>query len=275
MRRIILVLTLALMLLNVSIAGAQSGATATVTGAYALNVRTAPTTQAGILAVIRLGDVYQVIGRTADAAWWQLSLRPQGLIGWVSGSYVQVTNAHLVPVVNAPTPTPASFATGRVNTGRLNIRAIPDPINGAIIHTVSQGDVLVLVSKTSGYPTWYQVQNPLGGLGWVNGNYLNITNESLVPVSGVIIVPPTPAPPPIPVVYGTVVNAYFLNVRSTPNPYIFTNIIAVIARNQSYPVIGRNTDASWYQIVLPNGVTGWVRSKYFSVASPLSLPITG
>lgn len=275
MRRIMLFLTLALMLLSVGVVGAQSGATATVTGAYALNVRTAPTTQAGVLAVVGLGDVYQVTGRTADAAWWQISLRPQGLIGWVAGGYVQITNAHLVPAVNAPGPTSVTFSTGRVNTGRLNIRATPDPINGAIVHTVSQGDVLILVSKTTGYPTWYQVQNPLGGLGWVNGTYLNIVNETLVPVSGGIIVPPTPTPQPIPATYGTVVNVYFLNVRSTPNPYVYNNIITIIARNQSYPVIGRNTDASWYQIVLPNGIAGWVRSKYFSVASPLTLPITG
>lgn len=275
MRRILVFLTLTLMLFSVSVAGAQSGATATVTGAFALNVRTAPTTQAGVLAVVGLGDAYQVTGRTSDAAWWQVSLRPQGLIGWVLGSYVQISNAHVVPVVNAPAPTPVAFATGRVNTARLNIRATPDPINGAIVHTVSQGDVLVLVSKTTGIPTWYQVQNPLGGLGWVNGNYLNIANDALVPVSGGIILPPTPTPQPIPAVYGTVVNVYYLNVRSTPNPYVYNNILTIIARNQSYPVIGRNTDATWYQIVLPNGVAGWVRSKYFSVASPFTLPITG
>lgn len=274
MRRIaVLLFTLVLGLMSVGMASAQTQPIATVV-TDALNVRTAPTTQAGVFAVIGQGDAHQVVGRTADASWWLLSLRPTGIQGWVSGGYIQVANAQFVPVVASPAPTAPTFLAGRVNTGRLNIRATPDPYFGQILTTVSQGDVLTVSAKTATAPVWYFVQNPLGGGGWVNARYLDVPNAHLIPVSGGMTPTPAPTPAPIPPTYGTVVNAYFLNVRTTPNPYIF-NVITIVARNQTFPVIGRNTDASWYQIVLPNGIAGWVRSKYFSVVSPATLPITG
>lgn len=270
-RTALLLFTLALLMMSIGVASAQTQAIATVV-TDALNVRTAPSTQAGVIAVIGNSDSHQVVGRTADASWWLLSLRPSGIQGWVSGSYIQVANAHIVPVVAAPAPTAPTFLAGRVNTGRLNIRATPDPYFGQILTTVSKGDVLTVSAKTAVAPVWYFVQNPLGGGGWVNARYLDVPNAHLIPVSGGVT--PTPTPAPIPPTYGSVVNAYFLNVRTTPNPYIF-NVITIVARNQTYPVVGRNADTSWYQIVLPNGIVGWVRSTYFAVPSPATLPVTG
>lgn len=273
-RTLLLVLTLilALSVINVLPAAAQTGASMTVTTADFLNVRNAPTTSAGVVAVVGRGYTYPVIGRTFDAAWWQIQMRPTGLVGWVSGSFIQVTNAHLVPAVTPPAAGPATFATGTVNTGRLNVRQTPDPVNGAVLTRISQQDVVQLLGKTATAPVWYNVALAGGSTGWVNGRYLIIANEALVPVTWstpVTPVPPTPAPVSA---YGTV-TAYFLNVRTTPNPYIY-NIIATIARNQTYSVIGKNAAGTWWQIILPSGATGWVNGRYLSVANGHLVPIT-
>jgi N-acetylmuramoyl-L-alanine amidase len=273
-RTLLLVLTLilALSVINVLPAAAQTGANMTVSTANHLNVRNAPTTAAGVVAVIARGYSYPVIGRTFDASWWQIQMRPTGLVGWVSGAYIQVTNAHLVPAVTPPPAAGASFATGTVNTGRLNVRNIPDPNFGAVLTRISQQDVVQLLGKTASAPVWFNVALPDGTNGWVNGRYLIIANSGLVPVTWTT--PTTPIPPtPAPVsAYGTV-TAYFLNVRTTPNPYIY-NIIATIARNQTYSVIGKNAAGTWWQLVLPSGATGWVNGRYLSVANGHLVPIT-
>jgi uncharacterized protein YgiM (DUF1202 family) len=177
-----------------------------------------------------------------------------------------------VPAVTPPPAAPATFATGTVNTGRLNVRQTPDPYNGAVLTRISQQDVVQLLGKTATAPVWYNVALPSGSNGWVNGRYLIIANDALVPVTWstpVTPVPPTPAPVSA---YGTV-TAYFLNVRTTPNPYIY-NIIATIARNQTYSVIGKNAAGTWWQLVLPSGATGWVNGRYLSVANGHLVPIT-
>lgn len=273
MRRIVIVLialTLALAAVPAPQSHAQSGALATVTTASFLNVRNAPALNAGIVAIIQRNYTYEVIARNADATWWLLNLRPTGLQGWASGRFLSVTNAHLVPVVTPPLPAPAGFATGTVNTGRLNVRAIPDPINGAILTTVSQQDVFRLLERTASSPVWYRIALADGSSGWVNGRYLTLANANLVPVTpGVVL----PLPTPVTSASGTV-TAFFLNVRTEPNPFNSFNIITQVARNQTLPVIGRNSAGTWWQVVLPNGVIGWVSGRYLSVTNAQVVPVT-
>lgn len=270
---LLMALVLSLMVISVAPASAQTGATATVATDF-LNVRNAPTTSAGVIAVIARGYNYPVIGRTADASWWQINMRPTGLTGWVSGGYIQVANAHLVPVVTPPAPTPAGFATGTVNTGRLNVRMTPDPYNGVVLNRISQQDVVRLIGKTAYAPIWYNVALADGTSGWVNGRYLYVANDYLVPVTwtGGVPQPTPPTPQPPAGAYGTV-TSYFLNVRAVPNPYYY-NVITIIARGQSFGVIGKNAAGTWWQIVLPTGATGWVSGKYFSVVNGQYVPVT-
>lgn len=240
---------------------------ATVINANALNIRTAPTTSAGVMAVAPAGAVYPVLAKTADSGWWQIAIPPFGYVGWVSGWFLSIPNQHLVPVV---TPSPAyvpNTPLGVVNTANLNVRAIPDPYVGTILTTIQLGQAYPIIGKNGSGTPWYQISLPNGGNGWVNAKYLFDANASGVPVTHVN------QPTPQPTAYGTV-TAYFLNVRSTPNPFIF-NILAVIARGQTYAVIGRNAAGTWYQINLGNGIVGWVNGTYFAVTNGVGLPITG
>jgi uncharacterized protein YgiM (DUF1202 family) len=261
-----MILTLGVGVMSASAQASQ----VTVTVADALNVRTAPTTSAGIIAAVRTGMSYAAIGRLADNSWWEVQLQPSGLIGWVSGQFVSVSNAHLVPVKGAPAATPAAVSSATVTAFFLNVRAIPNPFTGQVLTTVPRGQNFRIVGKTASSPTWYQIQLPNGTLGWINGNYALIENANLVPVTYTEPgVPPTPIPQPA---FGTVVNVYYLNVRSTPNPYL-PNVLTVIARNQTYPVIGKNGAGTWFQVNV-NGIVGWVNGNYLHVTNAHTVPVT-
>ncbi|MCS7070713.1 MAG: SH3 domain-containing protein [Anaerolinea sp.] len=73
---------------------------------------------------------------------------------------------------------------------------------------------------------------------------------------------------------GVIVNASILNVRSGPGAG-FSEIARVNA-GAVVTVFVRNTDASWVQVQLASGVTGWVNARYVAVNIDLnSLPVTG
>ncbi len=68
---------------------------ATVT-AYKLYVRRGPHISYGDIGGISRGETYQVVGRNSDNSWLQLNVN--GLIGWSSSAYLQVTGS----LVNIP-----------------------------------------------------------------------------------------------------------------------------------------------------------------------------
>lgn len=267
MRRILfLIMMLGFLSVGIVQQVAAQATVGTVVNATDLNVRTAPGTAAGVIAVIRGGYAYPVLGRNADSTWWLVALSPSNHItGWASGSYLIVTNAHLVPFITPPAPTAANISMGTVSAYYLNVRAIPDPFYGSIIAKIARGEVYQVIGRNSA-STWWQISLLTGSSGWVNGDYLNVTNTHLVPVTDTTTAPVTAT--------GTVVNAYYLNVRTTPNPYV-ANVVTIIGRFQTYRVIGRNSNSSWWQIDVGNGITGWVSGRYFSVMNGHVVPVTG
>jgi uncharacterized protein YgiM (DUF1202 family) len=58
---------------------------------------------------------------------------------------------------------------------------------------------------------------------------------------------------------GTVV-VYRLRVRNAPT--IAAETVATVNINEAYPVVGRNSDTSWWQIQLGDGSSGWVFSPF-------------
>jgi len=110
-------------------APAPTPATATgrVAGTQSLNIRSGPGVNFPVIGFARLGDEGEIVGRSADARWWAVSVpsAPDG-IGWVSADFVIATNADDVPVIApsapvvvptavtppvAPTPVPPPTAT--------------------------------------------------------------------------------------------------------------------------------------------------------------------
>jgi uncharacterized protein YgiM (DUF1202 family) len=232
---------------------------------HLLNLREAPTTNARVLGQISRGQVYRVIGKNADASWYQLRL-PSGLTAWVISRSLFVSDPSRVPVVNPgassqaiPSGGTTGPITGLVVTDQLNVRTLPDPLDGVAFTRVFEGQTYNVIGRDD-TTTWFQIQLADGQTGWVSGAYLRVSNPNALPVtfSGYI--------------QGTVANASLLNVRSSPNPYVSNNILGQISRGQTYRVLARSSN-NWYEIRLPSGTTGWVNGRYLTVTNPGAVPL--
>lgn len=69
------------------------------------------------------------------------------------------------------------------------------------------------------------------------------------------------------------VNTGRLNLRTGPG--VNFGIITSLLRNSAVTMIGRTSDASWIQVVIPGGAQGWMRSRFLLTNTPVgNLPIT-
>lgn len=68
------------------------------------------------------------------------------------------------------------------------------------------------------------------------------------------------------------VGIYRVNVRDVPSTR-GSNVIAKINPNETYSIVGRVSDNSWWQLNV-NGVFGWVFSNYVNVVNTQNVPIT-
>jgi len=243
-------------------------ATGTVT-AYRLNVRAEPSVSANRLGTLSGGYTAGVIGRNSDSTWYQIIL--EGGSGWVSAYYLAVSNAHTVPVTYGAQQ--AVVAGGLVNTGALNIRTVPSPINNIPITYVLRNTPLTIFAR-NGDSTWIKVTTSSNVQGWVRSKYVSVTSGTIGSLP--ILSEGNPVPTPLPTGFAQgYVNTGALNIRTVPSP---TNNIPItyILRNTNVNVIGRNADSSWYQVSV-NSNTGWVRSRYITVTSGIvgNAPVTG
>ena len=82
--------------------------------------------------------------------------------------------------------------------------------------------------------------------------------------------PATAAPQPI-TGPSAVVTAYRLNVRQQPNAT--AAVITRINRNETYGVVGRNVDGSWFLLQINAGTQGWASGRYLTIYNGSSLPV--
>jgi heat shock protein HslJ len=94
--------------------------TGRVVGANVLNIRSGPGTNFPIIGAARNGDEGEIIGRSANGAWWVVAVPSlPGGQGWVSADFVLATDAENVPVVaSPPPPTPRPPTPTPVPTAR-------------------------------------------------------------------------------------------------------------------------------------------------------------
>lgn len=85
-----------------------------------------------------------------------------------------------------------------------------------------------------------------------------------------------PVPQPTQPVGGVTatVTAYRLNVRNAPDP-VTGDILTRISRGETYSVIARNADSSWYLLNI-NGTQGWVSGAFVNIAPfGANIPVAG
>jgi uncharacterized protein YgiM (DUF1202 family) len=83
-----------------------------VTVDVSLNVRAGPGTNYDRIGALAVGTTVQIIGRSANSAWWQIpySGAPDGK-AWISAGYGTARNTEAVPVTQAPPPPTPSAPT--------------------------------------------------------------------------------------------------------------------------------------------------------------------
>lgn len=275
MKRYLVLFICALLLLpSLQVLAQTTQAIGTVTAWY-LNVRVAPFASAERITTVSRGYTTSVIGRNADASWYQINLGSG--TGWVNASYLAVTNSQTVPITYAITPpiTPLPVsASAYVNVGALHIRSVPSPFNNVPLTFIVRNTVVTLVGRNLD-ASWYQVVLANGVSGWARSQYLTVTagNVDTLPITSQTTNPSEP--------YSTVyaqgiVNTGALNIRRVPA--FFGNIpITFVYQGTRFNILGRNADSSWYYVQTEHGTVGWARSRYITIISgtPANAPIVG
>jgi TolB protein len=128
--------------------------------AYALNVRTGPSTAYSIVGTLSLGDPVEVVGRNTassfdyaqDRDWLQIAYNGQE--GWVAAAYVDLTGSlATVPEVSAPPP-PIPTPTAAIESATIAAQAAPTEtteLTGKLVFQTSNGgDIYVINADGSG-----------------------------------------------------------------------------------------------------------------------------
>ncbi len=189
-------------------------------------------------------------------------------------AYLEFALTQSGQIVPTPAPTLSGinvFSTATVTAYRLNIRSAPDP----------QAQIITRVNRNETYPVtgrsadgrWFQllVNNQLG---WGSGAFLFVPNEALVPVVDAPAPNPQPTTPPS-TSFIVTASPFTVNIRSGPGTEY--NRIGQIPAGRTAAVVGRNSNATWWNINY-NGIVGWVVAEYAAIqagANINAIPITG
>ena len=215
------------------------------------------------------GQVYSAqVNLPAGLSYFQVEYYEASGNAYLRFSITQSGGA-VVPT-NVPAPTGAAAT---VTAYRLNVRSAPDGINGQIITRINRLEVYPIVGRTAD-SRWYQI-NVNGTNGWVSANFINVVNGANVPVTNGTVVQPTT--PPAQGATGNTVTASPYNVVIRSGPGTQFRRLGLLPNSGTAPVIGRNSNNSWWQINL-NGLVGWVSSQYAPISSSANIniiPITG
>lgn len=132
----------------------------------AVNFRSGPGFDYGVITILYQGQTVAVIGRTNNSSWLKAKLENEQE-GWIGSSALQ-TNVPVqsLPVVEVPPPPNAAV----VNVNFLNVRYGPGS-NFEVFTFLQWGQVVGIIGRSAN-STWVQVRLPNESTGWVDSNYL-------------------------------------------------------------------------------------------------------
>jgi uncharacterized protein YgiM (DUF1202 family) len=241
---------------------APAAAATAIVATGALNVRSGPGIGYSIVTVVRQGESVGLLGRNAPASWAQV--RPaSGHTGWVNVSLIQPTVAiGTLPLVEAPAATAAPLAT--VATGALNVRTGPGA-GYSVITTLQNGRQAPLLGRNTDN-TWVQIRLATGQVGWVHTAFI----QTPVPISSLPLGSTTATAPAATATIAT----WALNVRTGPG--VSYGILTAVQQGQQVTLLGRNAAATWVQVRLASGHTGWLNAFFIQPSVGIgTLPVTG
>ena len=220
-----------------------------------LNVRSAPSISASVLATYAFGRTAAITGGPTNAdgyAWYAVDN-----YGWVAGQFLTAGGSTPAPGPGTPT---GDFAVGDdvfVDADVVNVRSGPG-LGNAATYTATYGDTFTILEGpvvADGYE-WYRVSNLVSA--WIAGDFLSSGSGSN---------PSTPGDGSGSFVYGQTVsvNTDLLNVRSAPTTS--ASVLSVYGYGRSATITGGPTSAdgyTWYAV----DNYGWVAGPRFSITEP-------
>lgn len=215
-----------------------SGPAAIVTASSGLNLRSGPSKNSSVIAVLAHGTTVYVVGHSGG---WDKVQLPSGTTGWVQGRYISGGS-----VSRSPT------APARVGQPSTNHRVVSSTVSGLRVHaspstaasvvgSASPGQKLTVLGSRNG---WYKVRLPDGTVGWVSAAYISGNAGSAAGKSTTVHRRTGTGK--------TAKSAY--NVRSGPS--LRYPVVTVIPVGGSYHIL--HWSHGWAQVRLPNGTVGWV-----------------
>ncbi len=219
-----------------------------------VNLRSTPSTSAGVVTILASGTRASILDgpRAANGYDWYQVRTASGTAGWLVSAYLRLADANT-------TPTNPKFAVGdfvTTNSSGVALRARPGLAN-AIIATMPLGTQLEITGEptvANGY-VWYGVYVTGYGGGWTVEDYLTLVTAPPPPTGG-IAVGDTVA-----------VDTDALNIRSGAGTS--ASVIAVLSYGTQGTVIGGPQTASgytWWQLRTAQG-TGWCAGSFLREVS--------
>ncbi|MCE2488528.1 MAG: SH3 domain-containing protein [Anaerolineae bacterium] len=219
-----------------------------------LNVRDYPHHEFGfVLSTIYNNTIWPVTGRNEDSTWAQLNI--YGDSGWVNARYLLAPELEAAPELDMNLEDLPVHA--RINTGRLNARAMPNFLGGEVVTKLWRGEVYPVLARNFD-SSWVQLDinsEP----GWVNARYIEAPRLDLAPLS-------VAANAAQDLVFARV-NTGRLNVRHIPNA-LGGVVVTKLWRGEIHPVTGRDLASDWAQLDV-DGTPGWVRASLIQTAPGL------
>lgn len=145
--------------------------------------RSAPSLDAEQVGALVLGDVVDVIERSADGAWYRICC-VAGEQAWMAAEFLEpVGNEWITPQPSPapPTPTPTPPLLAEPTTNGVNARKGPSTSYGKIGQLFTGDSLEVLGKNESG--TWYKLCCVNGEQAWVAAEFLSLSGDAAsVPV---------------------------------------------------------------------------------------------
>lgn len=143
-----------------------------VTASTGLNVRKGPGTNYSVVSSVAGGSIVDAVEKSGS--WYKIKLS-NGTIGWVSGQYVTSYSGESSSSGGNSSSTSVSGRLKVNTTSGLNVRKGPGT-EYAVVASLSGGSVVESLEKSG---SWYKVKLLNGTTGWVSGQYVSSTNESV------------------------------------------------------------------------------------------------
>jgi N-acetylmuramoyl-L-alanine amidase len=229
-----------------------------------LNVRTGPSTTFPVVQTIDPGTRYAVLQKSGQ--WVQIQLSAQQK-GWVAGWLVKEYKSD-----RATHPLPQTVKKGDSGeTLTLDFAPYVYPVPDDSVPAIGQLQAGETVQKLSEKNGWVQI--PFGGVeAWIRTGGAEGTTASQQPDAQTELPPANQQPMPAqPAKTTATVQSETLNLRSEANTT--SAILATLSQGTTLTVL--NQQGEWYQVVAPDGKTGWVAGWLVDVKQPADASAVG